>query len=154
MSDPAKNSSTGYLLEAVFFPLQHCEVVDPSAPNASLTSKDESHIGWDWTCLDRPTRFEVVVAFDQEPTLERPEPLHVKVVAQFRITGEPTSVQTEEFALRNATALLIPYARQAVTQLTANGPFGARLLQPINVAAVTALFDPMKATAVTSRAGA
>lgn len=138
---------TGFRLESIFFPLQHCETVDRDSETVKAVESEQIRIGWDWAWLEQPRLFEVAVSIDREPTTERPEVVHLKAVGRFSVSGSPPVMATEQFALRNATAILIPYLRQAFTSLTGNGPFGAQLLQPINVISAVERFDPKQATA-------
>lgn len=147
MTEARSSQETGFRVDAIFLPLQHCETVDKAAPGISLAADDQVRIGWDWAWLEVGTSFEVAVSIDREPSEARPEVVRLKAVARFTLSGRSTSVTVEEFALRNAPAMLVPYLRQAFHALTGNGPFGAQLLQPINVVAAMERFDPKKSTA-------
>jgi preprotein translocase subunit SecB len=119
---------SGFLLERVVFPLQLCqagvpvEQVDPS-PFAW---------GWDWRWISAD-RFEVAIAVRIPPSSARPENVSVAVSGEFRIAGSPQTVALEQFVHGHAPAILFPYARQAIDDLTSRGQFGRFLLPPVNV---------------------
>lgn len=141
------STETGFRLVAVFYPTLVLDVLDPDAPAASFGKDDQVRIGWDWAWLESGRVFEVLVTLERAATAARAEFVRVRVVGRFEIVNKATSVQVEEFAHKNATAILVPYARQAFSQLTMQGPYGAQLIPPINVAEAVGRFDPRLATA-------
>lgn len=141
-------SETGFRLTAVYAPTLQLEVVDGNASPDALSTNDQVRIGWDWAWLEPNRAFEVLVTLERAPTQARPEAVLVRMIGRFEIVGGATTVQVAEFALKNATAIIVPYARQAFSQLTMQGPFGAQLVPPINVAEAVGRFDPSLATAV------
>jgi preprotein translocase subunit SecB len=140
-------AETGFRLTALYAPSLRLEVVDGSASPEPFSTDDQVRIGWDWAWLEPNRAFEVLVTLERAPTLARPEAILVRMIGRFEIAGAATSVQVAEFALKNATAIIVPYARQAFSQLTMQGPFGAQLIPPINVAEAVGRFDPSLATA-------
>lgn len=143
-------AETGFRLEGIHFPIQRYGLVDEATLGAD-TIEDPLRIGWDWAWVEQDRSFDVAVSLERRPEKKRPEQIMVQVVGRFTLTGHPTSVQIDEFALNNATAILFPYARQVLFQLSANGPFGAQVVQPVNIANVVARFDPRTATAARQR---
>lgn len=141
-----RETETGFRLLALYCPSLRLEVVDADAASEPF-GDDQVRLGWDWAWLEPNRLFEVMVSLDRSATPTRPEVVHVRVIGRFEIGSAATTVQVEEFAYKNATALLVPYARQAFSQLTMQGPFGAHLIPPINVAAAIQRFDPRLATA-------
>ena len=132
---------SGYVLESVFFPLQQ---LVPSEDAATEDSKDVSW-GWDWRWND-PDHFEVGLLFGAPALATRPEKLEVAATAVFRIIGDSQTVPIEAFAHAHAPALLFPFLRQVVHDLTARSPFGRVLLPPTNVVALMAQFAATEAT--------
>ena len=147
MNAPTGSTETGFRLVAVFSPALQLDVVDANSPSVAIGKDDQVRIGWDWAWLEASRVFEVLVTLERSPTVARPEFVRVSVIGRFEIVNKATSVQVEEFAHKNATAILVPYARQAFTQLTMQGPYGAQLIPPINVAEAVGRFDPKLATA-------
>lgn len=145
MSAPASIES-GYVLEALFFPLQQI------VPVQSTETGQQSDVawGWDWR-WNEADHFEVGLMLGIPPTSSRPEKIEVAATAVFRVVGGAQTVQTTAFAHTHAPALLFPYVRQVVDELTSRSPYGRVLLPPTNVMALMANFEPTDATGAKQR---
>lgn len=139
---PAREAvDSGYVLEGLVFPIQ---VVSAAADDEAAESTEVSW-GWDWRWNDRD-HFEVGLLFGASASRVRPETIQVAVTASFRIVGEVQSVAIGAFAHVHAPALIFPYIRQVVDELTSRSPHGRLLLPPTNVVALMAGFDAAEAT--------
>lgn len=127
----ASDTETGYLLESVTFPVQSAVAEESTADDPG----DDFRWGWDWRWLDR-NRFEVGIIFGLDPVASRPQRVEVAVAGRFVVRGEAQTVPPETFAHSHAPALLFPYLRQVVDELTARGPCSRILLPPTNIAAL------------------
>lgn len=134
---------SGYVLESVFFPVQQLV----TAPADSADSASDVRWGWDWRWNDHE-RFEVGLLLGAPSTEARPERLEVAASAAFRVVGEAQTVSVEAFAHSHAPALLFPYIRQVVDDLTSRSPLGRVLLPPTNVLALMQKFSADEATGV------
>ncbi len=132
---------SGYIIEALFFPVQS---LSPTPPDANAADNVVGW-GWDWRWRDHH-HFEVGLLFGAPSVESRPERLDVAVTAVFRVSGETQTVPVQAFAYAHAPALLFPYLRQVVDELTSRSPFGRVLLPPTNVVALMATFDAVEAT--------
>lgn len=139
----SESIESGYVLEALFFPLQQ---LVPIPADATLEQSDISW-GWDWRWNDAD-HFEVGLMLGMPPTANRPEKLEVAATAVFRVVGQSQTVKASNFAHVHAPALLFPYVRQVVDDLTSRSPYGRVLLPPTNVVALMVNFDPAEATGV------
>jgi len=101
---------------------------------------------WDWRRVSE-RGFEVKLGVNVEAAKEIPERLNVVLVGRFSCVGPGTTSESEEFASINAVAILLPYVREALSSLSGRGPFGAYVLQPINVVEMAKSFDLKRATA-------
>lgn len=72
--------------------------------------------------------------------------MQVSVNAVFRVVGDVLTVPVHQFAHGHAPALIFPYIRQVVDELTSRSPYGRVLLPPTNVVALMASFDPADAS--------
>ena len=137
MTTPSTIES-GYVIESLVFPMQ---VVSVAAPGEDA----DVQWGWDWRWIAHD-RFEVGLLFGA-PALEgRPERIEVAVSATIRVVGESQTVPVIAFAYSHAPALLFPYVRQVVDELTSRSPHGRVLLPPTNVLALMSKFDASEST--------
>ncbi len=134
----ASGIDSGYVLESLNFPLQSLRATAPEA------HEQAPEWGWDWRWKDRD-HFEVGVVFSGPSIDARPEKIEVAVNAVFRIVGEIQTVPVGDFAHGPAVALLFPYLRQVVDDLTSRSPFGRVLLPPANTVALMSKFDASQA---------
>ncbi|MDB4914684.1 MAG: hypothetical protein JWM95_2328 [Gemmatimonadetes bacterium] len=127
------NTESGYVLESLTFPVQVLTgaVPDPDVENAEW--------GWDWQWKDHD-HFEVGLILSAPPIDARPEKVQVSVNAVFRIVGEVQTVPIAQFAHGHAPALIFPYIRQIVDELTSRSPYGRVLLPPTNIVALMTSF--------------
>lgn len=129
----------GYLLNRVYAIEQRHVLVEAESPDVSDDERAVT-IGWDWR-VEGPRQFSVALTVEVGANRQQPETVSVIVVGEFRAPGEKLSISFANFVRHNAPAILLPYARQLVSSLTAQGPFGAYLLAPINVLSLVKDFD-------------
>lgn len=89
-------------------------------------------ISWDWR-VEGPRLFQVFLGFEMKGPQEAPEEIEVDLVGTFQIEGEDTSLALQPFVQFSAPAIILPYIRQIVTNLTSHGPFEPLLMSPMNV---------------------
>ncbi|MEX2527490.1 MAG: protein-export chaperone SecB [Gemmatimonadota bacterium] len=89
-------------------------------------------------------RGEVILSVTVEPEGDNP-PFRVQVSVSglfgYQI-GTDRNLELEEFLAQQAVALLLPYVREAVTNLTARTAFGPVIIPPVNVRAMLAEARP------------
>jgi preprotein translocase subunit SecB len=124
-------AGSGYALQMIFLPAQHYELLEDSseyedAPVAPI------RYGTNWRRIDEEN-IEIAIRVEIKPTRRRTEYVGVTVVGRFQLLGEALSLPVESFARGNAPAILFPYAREAISGLTGQGPFSAVLLPPMNL---------------------
>ena len=140
MSDTRDLPLSGYALIAVYTPVQELRHKDPGEPD----TYGAMNLAWDWRFLDESV-FEVRIAISIEPSRERSDFVSVHVAGRFRKVGDPT-LELSDFVRIQAVAILLPYARQALSSLTSSTLSGAYYLPPINVFKLMEPFNPAKAT--------
>jgi hypothetical protein len=133
------NTESGYVLESLTFPVQ---VLMPAVPEFAIRNPEW---GWDWRWKDHD-HFEVGLLFSGPPLDTRPERMQVSVNAVFRVVGDVQTVPIAQFAHGHAPALIFPYIRQVVDELTSRSPYGRVLLPPTNIVALMASFDVAEAS--------
>lgn len=79
-------------------------------------------------------QLEVQVIAD--PENRQPYSVDVVYVGRFRFGELPEDLSREQFIERNAAAILFPYVREAVGNLTSRGAFGPLWIPPVNVVAM------------------
>jgi preprotein translocase subunit SecB len=142
-----KGTETGFVLEKVAFPKQSYAAV----PVGEGLPKDQPmKWGWDWRWLAHD-RFEVAVTLRVEPSSTRPETVEVTALGVFRLQGQAQTVDLKSFAYGNAPAILFPYVRQAIYDLTGRGLSGPQLLRPMNVAVLMKMVPEDKAQGVAQK---
>lgn len=134
---------SGYALSGVFTKMQ--ELREKDLP-ADKERQGAINVGWDWAFVGDEA-FDVEVSVSVEPTKERPEYFATAVVGRFRQLGQAPSVELEKFAHLQAVAILLPYVRQVLSNLTSLSPYGnAFYLPSLNVVNMMKDFDPKNAT--------
>ncbi|MES2359054.1 MAG: hypothetical protein V4529_12050 [Gemmatimonadota bacterium] len=119
----------GYYLVRIFSPEL---LLSFEEPEEGLLSEENAAVGWDWF-PHSTTIFDVILRVDISPTTERKERVRATVVGRFERVGEPERPTFKSFVMQNASAMLAPYLREAVSALTTRGLFGPTLLPPMNV---------------------
>lgn len=132
------STESEYVLESLTFPVQ---MLTPAAPDAAIQNAEW---GWDWQWRNHD-HFEVGLLFSAPPLDARPEKVQVSVNAVFRVVGDIQTVPIAQFAHGHAPALVFPYIRQVVDELTSRSPYGRVLLPPTNIVALMASFDATEA---------
>ena len=137
MTTPSTIDS-GYVIESLVFPVQ---VLSAASPGEDT----DVQWGWDWRWIAND-RFEVGLLFGTPARDARPERIEVAVSATIRVVGESQTVPVNAFAYLHAPALLFPYVRQVVDELSSRSPHGRVLLPPTNVVALMSKFDANEST--------
>lgn len=130
--------STGYLLERVYFPSLSLSVRAPTNPTQS---EGQILFGWDWQVLGN-NRFEVSLQLGLDPVVARNEEVRAVVTGRFVQGSGEVTVPLERFAQFHAPAILMPYAREAISSLTSRGFFGPVQLPPVNILKLMEEQDP------------
>lgn len=102
-------------------------------------------VSWDWRRVSDKT-FEVRLGVTTSAVKQRPEELEVVLVGRFSHGANASEEVIQRFASLNATSILLPYAREAISSLTGRGPFGVEVMQPLNVFEFVKILDLKKAT--------
>lgn len=100
---------------------------------------DEFQMGISLTARERGEhRADVQLSVMIEPDEENDQPyaVHVAYVGQFSFGDLPESLSREGFVGRNAAAIMFPFVREAIGNLTSRGAYGPLWLPPINVVAM------------------
>lgn len=72
-------------------------------------------------------------------TIDEPVALyifHVELTALVEREANAENMSVEEYLTKTGTAMMFPFLREAVANITGRGRFGAVLLKPLNVAAL------------------
>ncbi len=87
---------------------------------------------------DNPERLGVILRLVLEPDPEKNQPYHVDVAyrGDFLLASDLQGLDKKLLSSTNCAAILFPYLRQTVSDLTSRGTNGAIFLPPINVAAM------------------
>lgn len=137
---------SGYLIGKIYTTQQQ---IRPEKPSDNAAEHAEFRFGWDWRWLEHD-RFEVRLTVGITASPERPEDISTDVIGQFRL-AEQQRIAVEEFARLQAVAILLPYARQFLANLTFNGLFGAYHLPTLNVNVLMEGMDLASATAASQK---
>lgn len=133
---------TGYSLQSIHTTRASYQ----SARETSETPEErELAFRWDWR-LQGERGFEVLLGATVGPMRGRPDAMEAVVVGTFSIVGEVQSIDLRRFVSLNAPALLMPYLREVLTNLSAHGPHGPFILPPINVVVLSESFDMQAST--------
>src|SRR4051812_35856732 len=98
-----------------------------------LPERPSLSVGWDWHLARSEESFEVRLTVGVHAHRERPYTATVDVVGRFKKSGDTASVSLDTFARVHAVAILLPYAREFLTQLTSRTLSGAYYLPALNV---------------------
>ncbi len=113
------------------------EDLPSTAPNGGF--------GWDWRYVS-PTKFEVKITVVLEADKSRPYRATTTLVGRFRQLGDSQTVSLDDFVSLQAVAILLPYARQYLANMTINTATGAYHLPTVNVAELMAAFNKSETT--------
>lgn len=142
----ASSATAGYRLERVYVAEQRCRLVQLTAEQVESAPGDRPvRFAWDW----RPVgtrRFEVVLEVAVDAAAQVAEEALVRIVGLFEAEGEGVSVTFYDFVRYNASAILIPFAREAISTMTARGFYGTFHVNPVNVVELFKNFDISKTT--------
>lgn len=83
-------------------------------------------------------RADVELTVQVEPDEEGKQPYAVvaSYLGRFRFGELPEGLSKQSFIERNAAAIMLPYVREAIGNLTSRGAYGPLFLPPINVVAM------------------
>lgn len=138
MTKPREMPLSGYAIENVYTYHQLLEHKDPG--------EEDTHgavdIGWDWWLVgaDEPT-FEVRLSATVESSPQRDDHISAGLIGRFRMIEKPPSVPVVQFVRLQATAILLPYLRQVLSNLTSTSFHGTYYLPPINAVELMKDFD-------------
>jgi preprotein translocase subunit SecB len=138
----SKAPLSGYAIERVYMLEQSLKTI--SRNQLPLPKESDVSFGWDWRHL-KPGVFEVKLILGLEPDTSHPFTAWVTTVGTFQVSGSP-KVPVEEFVRLQAVAILLPYARQYLANLTVNTLSGACHLPSLDVQDMMTQFDPNKTT--------
>ncbi len=142
MTDKAKTPGAAFRFEGFYFERQSQSLETKKTPSRS---EPGISLTWDWRNLSERV-FEVRVAIEVTPAQGIPQVLEVAIVGRFRAMGRYDAPAVENFAAVNAVAILLPYAREALTALSVRGPFGPFILPLMNVVEASKVFSRSQAT--------
>jgi len=133
----AQRSESAFRFEGFYFERQSQRLeLSGKAPKGDRLPT----LSWDWRRLSESV-LEVKIGVKIGHTSEVPEELEVVLVGRFsRAAGPDDESAVANFAAVNAVAILLPYAREALSALSGRGPFGTFVLQPINVVELSKTF--------------
>lgn len=95
---------------------------------------------WDWEPQDVDT-FYVLFGVQGSPGKDRPERVTVSMAALFRRQGNPQKPAFVDFVMMNGPTILMPYLREAFSNLTGRGLLHAHVLPPVNMVRLMKTFD-------------
>jgi len=137
---------SGYALLDVY---TYEQSLKPYDGNKKPPIETEVSFGWDWRYVTTDI-FEVKLLVSITPTVDKPLSASSTLVGTFRVSGTPR-IPLESFVTLQAVAILLPYARQYLANLTVNTLGGAFHLPSINVEELMTRFDLTKATATSQK---
>lgn len=147
MTAPAIGRQSGYFIDRVYVLRQNHEIL---LDRDSLPDGEPSVVfGWDWQIdEEEPAFFNVAVTLGIEGSKERPENAQVALVGRFQLgeKGAAHSIDFDHFVRTNAPAILFPYARSVLANLTLQGLLGVYHFPPMNVIRLMEDQDPTAAT--------
>lgn len=124
--------TAGYRLLDVSAAYQHYSIIDAEDRDEPLQETRSTRFFWNWS-VTAPRRFEVVLGILVTGTEDAPEEVDVRVVGTFAVEGEDPTLGIDTFVHTSAPAIILPYIREKITRLTADGPFGTYWLPIVNV---------------------
>jgi preprotein translocase subunit SecB len=131
MTEPGKLPTSGYVFDRVYTNNLAMRV---TALKEDAPSEPPLLFSWDWKLLspDRKT-FEVLINVGVDPSVKRQEELRVTICGRFRAEGDHQEVSLENFVRFHAPAILMPFARETISNLTTRGFYDTLVLPPLNV---------------------
>ncbi|HEX8271847.1 MAG TPA: protein-export chaperone SecB [Longimicrobiaceae bacterium] len=97
-------------------------------------------VNWDWAVSDG-REFDVFLGATIEGNEDAPERVNVGLVGEFVLDGNVPSVAFRTFVQMSAPAIMFPYLRQIISDLTGRGPYGAYYLPSVNVVRLMKQYD-------------
>ena len=142
MKDLPEIPRAGYTLERVFFPEQ---ILTLSESSEGLPENPTLQVGWDWR-LSNLRRFEVILHLELGASRKRLDGVKLTAIAVFSGSEETPSANLTDFVRLQGPAILLPFMREAISSLTARGPYGVFYLPAINVVHLMRDMDPEHTT--------
>ena len=130
MVEPKQLPVGPFRLTRIYAVLQEQGVVNPGTV-ASATAASIRFL-FDWQ-FPQERVVEVLIGIELDAYSKRPEYDKVKIAGRFELNGDVPEDELLRFVRTNAPAILFPYARETLSNLTGRGPFGKYLLPPLNV---------------------
>lgn len=131
----------GFRAVAVFASELSYRVLDPENVESYEGEGRPLNFGWDWRLgvteeeEIQGSILEVRVRVKIGPTPSLPERAIADMIGRFQVASE-TSISISEFVLGAAPAIIMPYVRERIADLTATGPYGAYHFPIVNVQAL------------------
>lgn len=97
-------------------------------------------VNWDWS-VSEDRQFDVFLGASIEGNQEAPERVNVGLVGEFVLDGSVPSMAFQTFVQTSAPAILFPYLRQIVSDLTGRGPYGPYYIPSVNVVRMMKQYD-------------
>lgn len=136
------NSYTGHIrMEMLFLRKAEFEqVIIPGLGPLSLRVGEpidlKVSVQW-WERDDDRVDVGLEIGISPHPENDQPYNVTVAFIGRFLFGGElPQGLTRDEFVKKNSIAIMLPFAREAIGNLTLRGSFGPLWLPPINVAAM------------------
>lgn len=140
---PRQLPLSGYLLDRVYISEAKLE---PQKPVDENEPEPVVNFGWDWRYSSDRSAFEVRLTLVIEPAKGRAYRASIDTIGRFQAVVDQPSVPVDQFVRLQAVAILLPYARQHLTNLTVNTRPGAYYLPSLNITELMKDFDPEKTT--------
>ncbi|MBA4159329.1 MAG: protein-export chaperone SecB [Gemmatimonadetes bacterium] len=97
-------------------------------------------VDWDWS-VSEDREFDVFLGVALSGSQEAPETVHAEIVGEFELEGTVPSMTFRKFVHTAAPAILLPYVRQIISDLTGRGPYGPYYLPSVNVVRMMQRYD-------------
>ena len=125
---------SGYRIGRIYVARQSQSLLQNEAAGEQPDER-EVKFSWDWRVTEGPD-FEVFLGVSIGASHSCPESLEIGLVGAFTALGE-ADVDLRSFVHCNAIATLLPFARQGLASLSANGPFGPYYLPLLNAVKIS-----------------
>lgn len=138
MSTPNEIPTSGFHLLRVVTIYQEYQLSDEdSAPEGEGR---KFVVNWDWRVAE-DRQFDVFLSADLGGNKEAPETVSIGIVGEFLVQGSVPSMNFRNFVQTAAPAILFPYLRQIISELTGRGPHGPYYLPSVNVVRMMKEYD-------------
>jgi preprotein translocase subunit SecB len=149
MKPTSRPPKSGFRLDAVHFYKQS----QSPPPRGKVTARKRPiRVSWDWRRVAK-SQVQVKLSVEIGPSLAAPETLAVSLFGDFSYRGK-TALPVERFVGVNAVSILVPYAREALSNLSSRGLHGTYYLPSINVVELMKVFNFSRTTGARQALGA